>query len=76
MTRKFALVCTNEAHEVTSISFHDTRKEAQHQMRRQFDDELGDDGNEHSCHFGDNNAWLIFVPGEFEYYWSIKEVKV
>lgn len=76
MTRKFALVCTNNEHWVVGISLHDTREAARKQMRKEFDGELGYDGYAFSYSFGDNSAQVIFSPGEFEYYWSIKEVRI
>ena len=74
MKGKYALVCTNERHDVVSVSLHVDFDSAREQMRKEYEAELAANVPVDSMNFGSSSSRLIISEHEDEYYWGIVKV--
>ena len=73
--KDFALVCTNERHDVVSVSLHDDCDSARAQMRKEFEAEKAINDCYDFAEMRYTDATFSNIAGEDEYYWGIVKIE-
>lgn len=75
MEKKFALVCTNEAHEVVSLELFDSHEEAHEKMEKEHYSEWSDFGEVEPEQGMYEDTAYVRCGDDCGYYWQIVELK-